>query len=134
MKPPAPYADSRLAKFLETEILRMRPVKTQAQIAVEAGFVHANMMSMVKAGRSRLPLDRVPALAKALDCDARYLFRLALEQKNAETDRAAIEAIFGTIVSENEVGWLEELRDASDNRDPRMTNRARAALRGIFGK
>jgi hypothetical protein len=30
--------------------------------------------------------------------------------------------------------WLKELRDASDGTDPRLTQRARTALRAIFGK
>ena len=46
----------------------------------------------------------------------------------------AEEEIFGTIVSRNEVGWLEEVRDASGNTDPALTSRARSAVRAIFGK
>jgi hypothetical protein len=46
----------------------------------------------------------------------------------------AVEEIFGTIVSRNEVVWLEELRDASGDTDPALTSRARSAIRGIFGK
>lgn len=129
-----PYAGTRLVRFLETEILRMRPKKNQNDIAVEAGFRSTNMLSMVKAGKTRLPLDRVPTLAKALECDPRYLFRLAIEQTGGETQRRAVEEIFGTIVSENEVGWVQEIRDASDNTDPRITSRARSAIRGVFGK
>ena len=129
-----PYSHTRLTRYLETEILRLRPEKNQVEIAAEAGFVSTNMLCMIKAGKTRLPLDRVPALARALSCDPRYLFRLALEQAGFETERKAVEAIFGAIVTENEVGWLAELRDASDNADPRVTSRARSAIRGIFGK
>jgi len=81
-----------------------------------------------------MPFDRVPALARALECDSKLLFRLALEQSGGETARQAINEVFGTIVSHNEVAWLEEIRDASDHLDPRLTNRARTTIRGIFGK
>ena len=129
-----PYSHTRLVHFLETEILRQRARKNQAQIATEAGFTHTNMLSMIKAGKTRLPLDRVPALAKALDCDPAYLFRLAPQQSRNETIRQAVEHIFGAIVSRNEARWLAEIRGASDNTDPALTTRARAAIRGIFGK
>ena len=46
----------------------------------------------------------------------------------------AIEDIFGTIVTRNEVAWLEEIRDASGHSDPSLTNRSRSAIRAIFGK
>lgn len=129
-----PHADSRLARFLDTRILYLRPKKSQLEIAAEAGFTNANMVSMIKSGRSKLALDRVPAMAKALDCDPRMLFRLALEQKGFETMRAAIEEIFGAVVSRNEVSWIEEIRDASGHTDPALTSRMRAALRAIFGR
>ena len=60
--------------------------------------------------------------------------RLALDQAVGITAAQAITEIFGTPVTENERGWIAELRDASDNTDPRLTGRARTALRGIFGK
>lgn len=131
--PKFPHAETRLAKYLQKRILEMRP-KTQREIAAESGFVNVNMLAMIKSGASRLPLDRVPALAKALDCDARYLFRLALEQGGYQTTQIAIDEIFGAIVSSNERAWLAEIRDASDHTDPALTARSRAALRAIFGK
>lgn len=129
-----PYAETRLTKFLQKRILELRPRKNGVEIATEAGFVNTNMLSMIKSGKSRLPLDRVPALAKALDCDLRLLFKLAIEQQGSETTLAAIEEIFGTIVTRSEVTWLQELRDASDHSDPTLTSRARSAIRGIFNK
>lgn len=129
-----PYADTRLAAFLEKRILELKPRKTQLEIATEAGFVQPNMLSMFKNGSNKLPLDRVPGLAKALECDPALLFKLALEQLGGDTTGTAIEQIFGTIVTRNEVAWLEEIRKASDHSDPSITMKARAAIRGIFGK
>ena len=129
-----PFEDTKLTRFLQKCILELRPVKTQAEIAAEAGFINVNVLTMIKNGSNRLPLDRVPALAKALDSDPRRLFQLALEQRGGDTLEAAIREIFGTVVSRNEVAWIEELRIASDRSDPSLTTRARAALRAIFGK
>ena len=130
----APYADTQMSAFLTNRILELRPRKSQVQIASEAGFVNANVLSMLKSGKTKLPLDRVPALAAALDCDPSRLFRMAVEQSSYRTTDAVISEIFGTLVSKNEVVWLTELRDASDNKDPVLTLRARTKLRGIFGK
>ncbi|WP_311029390.1 helix-turn-helix transcriptional regulator [Mesorhizobium koreense] len=133
-RPGRPHADTRLTRFLEKRILELRPRKSQLEIATEAGFINANVLSMIKSGTSKLPLDRVPALAKALECDPKRLFIMAVEQLGGDTTDLAVRRIFGTLVTENEVSWLEEIRDASDHSDPSLTSRARAALRAIFGR
>ena len=134
MAPTPPYADTRLAAYLTKRILELRPRKSQQEIATEAGFINVNMMSMLKSGKSKIPLDRVSALAKALEVDPRLLFKMAIEQSSYETTSKVIDEIFGTIVSRNEVIWLEALRDASDHKDPALTTRSRTALRSIFNK
>jgi DNA-binding Xre family transcriptional regulator len=131
---PTPFANSTATKFLIDRIQALAHRKTQAEIAAEAGFANANMLSILKAGKSKIPLDRVPSLAKALECDPAYLMRIALEQAVGITAAKAITDIFGSPVTENEAAWLEEIRDASGNSDPRLTARTRVALRGIFGK
>ena len=129
-----PYANTTTARLIADRIRDLSHKKTQAEIASEAGFANANMMTFLKNGRNKVPLDRVPSLAKALEVDPAYLMRLALDQAVGATAAKAITEIFGTPATENERGWLKELRDASDNTDPRLTARSRTALRGIFGK
>src|SRR5690554_2850177 len=97
-----PYAGTRLATYLEKRILELRSKKTQTAIALEAGFVNPNMVALIKSGSSKLPLDRVPGLAKALGCDARMLFMMAVEQLGGDATEVAIKQIFGTLVTENE--------------------------------
>jgi len=129
-----PHAGSRLALFLDRRIRELQALKTQAEIASAAGFVNPNMITMLKQGTSKLPLDRVPAMAAALDVDPRYLFLLALDQGGNESVRSAVEQVFGAVVSENEARWLAALRDASDGTDPPLTRRNRAAIMEMFGK
>lgn len=129
-----PYQDSLLAALIGKRIDALSPVKTQRDIATEAGFSNANYLSMLKKGENKLALDRVPAMAKALDVDAALLFRFALMQMGNESMLEAVEKVFGTIVSQNEALWLNALREASDNSDPRLGKRERTALRAIFGK
>ena len=129
-----PYQDSRLAKFVETRVLELKFKKSQAEIAEEAGFVNANMITMIKSGASKLPIDRVPALATALDSDPAWLLRLALEQSHGGTAAAAIYEILNQPITKNEMAWITEIRDASGDIDPRLTSRASAAIRAVFGK
>ncbi|MBK5927985.1 helix-turn-helix domain-containing protein [Rhodobaculum claviforme] len=133
-RPGRPYADTRLAQFLELRILQLKPKKTQAEIAAEAGLRSINFLTMLKQGSSKVPLDRVPALAKALEVDPKHMFKLALEQELGGTSAQTVEDIFGTIVTRNEVAWLEAIREASDHSDPTLTSRVKATLRGIFGR
>ncbi len=129
-----PYQDTRLAKFLDTRLLELKHKKTQAEIAEEAGFVNPNMVTMIKKGATKLPIDRVPALAKALESDPALLLRLALEQSEGSTAAAAIYEIIGQPITKNEMAWINEIREASGDTDPRLTSRAAAAIRGVFGK
>lgn len=129
-----PYKNSEVARLIAYRVDALAHRKTQNEIAAEAGFAHANFISILKAGKSKLPLDRVPSLAKALEVDPAYLLRIALDQAVGATAAKAIIEIFGTPTTKNERGWLAELRDASDDTDPRITARSRATLRSIFGK
>jgi len=129
-----PHVDTRLAKYIERRVLELKPKKSQLQIANEAGYPNPNMITMIKNGSNKLALDRVPSMARALECDSAYLMRLTLEQQEGETAAQAIVEIFGTPVTANELGWLQEIRSASDHSDPRMTSRSKATIRAIFGK
>src|SRR6056297_589630 len=129
-----PFEDTRLAQYVERRILELKPRKTQSEIAAQAGFINPNMITMIKQGSSKAALDRVPALARALECDPAYLMRLALEQAVGQTAAAAVTEIFGTPVTENERGWIDAIRTVSDNSDPRLTSRSQAAINAIFGR
>ena len=94
-----PHADTRLALYIQKRLLELRAKKSQIEIANEAGFNNPNILSMLKNGASKLPLDRVAALAKALECDPPFLFKLAVEQLGGDTAAHANEEIFGVVVS-----------------------------------
>jgi len=127
------YANTRAAKFMERRIMELQARKTQAQIAAEAGFRQANMLAMLKSGAAKLPLERVPALARALECDPAILFIMAVEQQDNAL-AGTLEEIFGTHVSQNEIAWLKAIREASNFADPTLTSRALKAIRGVYGK
>ena len=129
-----PHKDTPATKFINARINEISHRKTQHEMAREAGFKNSNMITQLKLGSTKLALDRVPGMAKALEVDPALLMRVTLEQSVGTTAAAALIECFGSPVTENEQGWLDELRDASDNSDPRLAGRARTVLRGIFGK
>ena len=121
-----PYADTRLAAFLEKRILELKPRKTQLEIATEAGFVHPHYLSMehpfgeeheafqIQEDRNRR--DRV-----ALDSDWGTLVHMALEAKRKGGSDADFEPV---IEFENGLNTREEVF----NEDWKALNKQRSAL------
>jgi transcriptional regulator with XRE-family HTH domain len=114
-----PFAGTRLPAFIAKSVLALKPKRTQAEFATQAGFTSANMMSMLKSGAIRLPLDRVQPLATALEVDPSFLMLLTLEQMVGDTDAEAIVEILSGAVTRNEMSWIEthhpdHLRDAAE--------------------
>ena len=69
-----------VAQFISERIDELRPRFSQTEISTTAGFPSPNMLSMIKDGKAKLPMDRVLGLAQALSCDVTTLTRLALQQ------------------------------------------------------
>jgi len=80
---PATLHRPTVAAFLAREIDASD--KTQLQITAEVGFDSPNMISMVKQGRTKVPLARVGPLAQALGIDPAYLFRLVMQEYLPDT-------------------------------------------------
>jgi transcriptional regulator with XRE-family HTH domain len=117
-KPGMPFAESSVAKYLDKQIEALKGLKTQREIAAEIGYEKANMISMFKRGEVKVPLDKIPALAKSLHVDPGHLFRLALEQYWPSLG-STIAEIFGRVVTANEEEILiKPWREATQNRDP----------------
>lgn len=129
-----PHEDTRMAKYVERRVLELKPTKNQAEIAAQVGYTNANMITMIKQGSSKVALDRVPALAHALEADPAFMMQLALEQAIGRTAAKAVVEVFGEPVTANEIGWLQAIREASNNTDPRLTSRSQAAIKTIFGR
>lgn len=129
-----PFGEGPLAVYLRDRIAALEHRKTQSEIARDAGYLNVNVLSMAKNGHTKVALDRIVALADALEVDRVHLLNLGLEQAGLETVRDVIQKILGVLPTEHEGQWLEALREASDHTDPPLSKRARAAIYGIFGK
>jgi hypothetical protein len=83
--------------------------KTQFQIADELGYPNANLITIFKKGTTRVPLDKVAPLARALDLDPANFMR---EWMAAYMPVAlvALEELVGTPLSRSERTWVDGLR------------------------
>ena len=64
-----------------------RSDKTQEEIAKEVGISSINTISMIKSGKSRLPIARISSFAKALDFSEEVLLDTALREYEPELHR-----------------------------------------------
>lgn len=123
---------SRIAKFIDKRVTELASIKSQQDIAREAGYDQANMISMLKTGVAKVPIDRVEKLAKALDADPAYMFRLALEQYFDMTAIARLAPGLSHTPTRNEQEILDLVRGLSGDEDPVVTEKLKKKLREAF--
>lgn len=73
---------SRSASFLSAAIASSG--LTQKNIARRAGFKHPNVISMMKSGETKIPVPRVPDLAKACGIPELELLEIVLYEDHPE--------------------------------------------------
>lgn len=83
--------------------------KTQAEVARDVGLARPNVISMMKTGRTKIPLDRIPLLAHSLGVDERRFLRIALEEYHPEL-ALVINGVFGELLSDAEQDLLTAFR------------------------
>jgi len=90
---------------------------TDEQMSKALGFERTNVIPMIKAGTIKLPIDKVPALAKAIDYPAADVLRVALHDYMPDV-LAAIEKIWAPIdMTANERKLIESYRYLAKGRD-----------------
>lgn len=99
---------SEVARFVANRI--QMTGKLQKDIAREAGFDKPNMITMIKQGRTRLPLDKVGPMARALETEPVSLLQMCLEEYHPETWKA-IAPFMESAVTEDELRLLQTLRN-----------------------
>ena len=99
-----------VAKYLEQQLaICGRP---QKEIAADCGYPNANIITMLKKGSSKLPVDKVGLMSKALGVDPTYLLQLTMTEYHPQAWRE-IELSVGSerIVTRDEfklVGLIRE--------------------------
>lgn len=127
------YAHTRLAVLLQRRLSALAPYRSQKELAAEAGLQNPNLLSMYKTGEERVPLGRVPGLAKALGIEPHLMARLAIEQHEDDEGTKVLLSIFRAPVSENELAFLEAIRTASGDTDPPVPRTFGKIMSALFG-
>jgi transcriptional regulator with XRE-family HTH domain len=99
--------------------------KTQREIAQECGFEKPNIITMFKNGATKLPINRIGPLAKALDVDPAHLLRLVMTEYMPDTWEAIENILHSTVLTANELELVRAYRVATGDNDavPVVINR-----------
>ena len=104
---------------------------TQREIADRVGFKHANIISMLKTGETRVPLDRIPSLAQTLGMDERLFLMVAIEEYHPGVDEVLVD-VLGLPLSDAELGILTMFRMASMRDEIEVEGPFKQALEGLL--
>lgn len=83
--------------------------KSQRDIAIEAGFASPNMVTMLKQGKTKLPLGKVGQVAKALETDPVRLLKMALSEYHPDLWQAT-RNYFDEALTEDELKMVQAFR------------------------
>lgn len=93
--------------------------KSQKDIAQEVGYTKPNVLSMMKKGITKIPIDKAPAIARACGVDEKLFLRSVMYEYMPETWKVISETLGTDLLSEDEQKVLEEYRQ---NRDAAPTS------------
>jgi hypothetical protein len=90
---------------------------TDEQLALAVGFDQASIVTMIKSGKVKLPVDKIAAFAAALTLDPAHLLRIYLLETSPAT-LAAVEALLSQVLlTSNERQLIENYRYLAKGRD-----------------
>ena len=105
---------------------------THVEIAERAGFGAPNVISMMRTGRMKVPLDRIPDLAAACGVSERQFLRVAMAEYHPEV-WDVLRASFGDVLTQTEQDLLAVYRLFDADGDIVIDEHLCDALSGVFG-
>ncbi len=118
-----------VAEFLADSIAAVD--KTQREISQECGFDNPNIITMFKQGHTKLPINRIAPLAKALDVDPVHLLRLVMLEYIPESWEAIENIMNSTVLTANELELVRAFREVTGGNDAHATVIDRSAVLAI---
>ncbi|MEZ2310858.1 hypothetical protein AB6809_29860 [Paraburkholderia sp. RCC_158] len=108
--------------------------KTQRQITQEIGYENPNVLTMIKQGRTKLPINKVGAIARALGVDPANLLRIVMLEYMPDAWQVISEVMGDRVVSADESALLDLAREETkgigvDMGDPDLVSDLRNAFR-----
>lgn len=118
-----------VAEYLADKIAAID--KTQRQIAEECGFDNPNIITMFKLGQTKLPINRIAPLAKALEVDPAFLLRLVMYEYMKESWECVENIMQSTVLSANELQLVRAYREVTGDNDAAAVVIDRSAVLAI---
>lgn len=91
--------------------------KSQVEIAQELGYTKPNIITMFKQGKTRIPLDKVGPLAKALEIDPALLLKKVMGEYMPDTLAALQSVLDGLQLTHNERELIAAYRQITKGKD-----------------
>ena len=104
-----------VAEFLADRIAAVD--KTQRQISQECGFDNPNIITMFKKGQTKLPINRIALLAKALEVDPVHLLRLVMLEYIPDLWESIENIMKSTVLTSNELELVRAFREVTGEND-----------------
>jgi transcriptional regulator with XRE-family HTH domain len=105
----------KVAEFI-TRMIKERDI-SQSEIAKACSWPKANMVTMIKQGKSKLPIDKIGPLARILRVEPVYLFWLTLQEYMPETLTAIEFSLRGVMLTGHERDIIDTYRDLTHGID-----------------
>lgn len=88
--------------------------KSQREVAADVGYPNPNIITMLKNGATRVPINKVALLAKSLGVDQTFMLRLVMSEYMPETWEV-IEQVVGTdnILSEQDLAVVKLVKEVA---------------------
>ena len=96
--------------------LTSRLLTCSGEVADEVGFTNSNMLSLIKSGKTKLALDRVQAMAKALELDVEIVLLPALRKYYSDDVIEMLREVFSSAQTQTERDLLVIARRSMDTK------------------
>lgn len=86
--------------------------KSQTQIAEEVGFEKPNVITMIKQGKTKVPLNKIGSMAKALEVDPVFFFRMVMNEYMPDLMDMIAAITNQPIITRNEMDFIHAIRSS----------------------
>lgn len=97
--------------------------KSQTQIAEEVGFEKPNVITMIKQGKTKVPLNKIGSMAKALEVDPVFFFRMVMNEYMPDLMDMIAAITNQPIITRNEMDFIHVIR-SSKVENPKLRTEA----------
>ena len=101
--------------------------KSQKDIATEVGYTKPNVLSMMKKGITKIPIDKAPALARACGVDEKMFLRHVINEYMPETWKVISDTLETEMITADERAVLDEYRQKRDSELADTLEKAKAS-------